>query len=242
MEKTIMSSLNGFSVSVPQALEETTEGHVVMKHGQTFSVRLHNGHKTDGYCKPADAELWIQGRHVGNFRVPAGQTVIIEHPANDYGKFTAYKNDSQEAIQIGLDTTNNDNGLIKVVWKPGTLPCKVPVYVEPEINWWPAIYSTIYSKEYEYDNVGWHYNTTTTYKTCLHNNTRNSCCPGKLIGGGVGLSGNSDQEFSEISSLMYDEPENVIYLRIAFREDDPRPISSSKVWKVQSTKVPRRLQ
>jgi len=245
-----MSSLNGFSVNVPQAQEETSEGHVVLRHGQNFSLRLHNGHKYCGANKPSDAEVWVQGRYIGTFRVPANQSITIEHPVNDFGKFTAYRNDSQEAEQIGLDPTSNDNGLIKVVWKPGNQQDN-----KVQITWdytWPYYYSDCHKKITEFDNYyydGHYYSTAVNNKLC--NVTRNyepsscvttSCChSNNLTGGGVGLSGHSHQRFSEINQLSYDEPETVIYLRIAFRDEEPRPITSNTVYKVQSTNVPRRL-
>lgn len=250
-----MSSLNGFSVNVPQAQEETSEGHVVLRHGQNFSLRLHNGHKYCGANKPSDAEVWVQGRYIGTFRVPANQSILIEHPVNDYGKFTAYRNGSQEAEQIGLDTTSNDNGLIKVIWKPGNQPVD-----RVQTTWdytWPDYYSDCRKKVNEFDNTyddGHYYRTTTSTRSYDLNTTygtghygpsscvTTSCChSNNLTGGGVGLSGHSHQQFSEINQLSYDEPETVIYLRIAFRDEEPRPITSNTVYKVQSTNVPRRL-
>ena len=92
-----MVTLNGFSVSISEAQEETSENYIVLRHGQTFSLRLHNGHKENGKCIPADAEIYVQGKYCGTFRVAAGQTVWLERPLNDSGKFTAYRNNTYEA-------------------------------------------------------------------------------------------------------------------------------------------------
>ena len=249
-----MSSLNGFSVNVPQAQEETSDGYVVLKHCQNFSLRLHNSHKSGGMFKAADAEVWIQGKLIGTFRVPANQSIALEHPVNDTGKFTAYKNNTPEANQIGINPDSEDNGLIKVIWKPGSQQVN-----EVQITWdytWPN-HDIIYHKNIqEFDNSyydGHYYRTTTDDKS--YNITRSygsgnsepydcvtaSCCTNDyLTGGGVGLSGHSNQHFTQISELSYDEPETVIFLRIAFRDSEPRPITHS-VYKVQSTNVPKRL-
>jgi len=252
-----MSSLNGFSVNVPQAQEETSDGYIVLKHGQNFSLRLHNGHKYCGGNKPADAEVWIQGKLIGTFRVPANQTIEIEHPVSDSGKFTAYKNGSSEARQIGIDPDSNENGLIKVIWKPGnqkvnqvhvtwnswSLDC--PSYLQRKI--------TVFDNSYNDDR---YYKTTTSDRSCNLNTiydtggyAKSYCCMttscsknNDLVGGGVGLSGHSHQAFSEIEQLDYNEPETTIFLRIAFRDDVPRSITTTSVYKVQSTNVPRRLR
>ncbi len=228
--------LNGFSASVKEAQEETSNGYVVLRHGDTFSVRLTNRHKENGQCKPADACIYIQGKFVGCFRVPFGQTVIIEHPTNDSGKFTAYCNGSQEASQIGLDKDDPDNGLIKVIWKPGSYPIKIPIM---KVSWdCPTFTEPWYDNSNHYYDGGYSINWTidTTTSCC----TTRSCSSGNLVGGGVGLSGHSNQNFVETSSLNYDEPETTIYLRIAFRDNEPRPIKTT-VYKV-STPIPRPLK
>lgn len=246
-----MTSLNGFSVNVPQAQEETSDGYIVLKHGQNFSLRLHNGHKYCGNNKPADAEVWIQGKLIGTFRVPANQTVEIEHPFNDSGKFTAYRNGSSEANQIGIDPDSNENGLIKVIWKPGSQ--KVNQVQITWDSWVPEYPSYINHKIAELDNSyddGHYYRSITSDRSYnLNGNIESTCCvtnycskESDLVGGGVGLSGHSNQAFSEIEQLNYNEPETTIFLRIAFRDDVPRPISVTTVYKVQSTNVPRRLR
>lgn len=246
-----MSSLNGFSVNVPQAQEETSDGYIVLKHGQNFSLRLHNGHKYCGSNKPADAEVWIQGKLIGTFRVPANQTIEIEHPVNDSGKFTAYRNGSIEASQIGIDPASNENGLIKVIWKPGNQKVN-----HGQITWdsWLPGYPYYYVNHNSYDD-GHYYRSITSDKSYNSNTTTEIghvepyCCSfascsnsDNLVGSGVGLSGHSNQAFSELEQLNYNEPETTIFLRIAFRDDVPRPISSTPVYKVQSTNVPRRLK
>ena len=216
--------LNGFSVSVPESQEETSDGYVVLRHNQNFSIRLHNGHKFNGSCKPADAEVYVQGKHVGTFRVPYGQTVIIERSVDDNGKFTAYRNGTYEAQLAEIDAGDPNNGLIKVIWKPG-YKYRPPVnYVSNNINInWEDLTSN-------------HYLDSGTVTNYASHSTR-KCC---LSGGGVGLSGHSNQSFSEVDSLIYDEPETTIFLRIAFR-DEIRSIKQKR-HKVYSTRVPRPLR
>lgn len=251
--------LNGFSVSVPQAQEETTNGYVVLNHGQTFQIRLHNSHKSDGQCKPADVEIYVQGKYCGTFRVPYGQTVLLERSTEDDGKFTAYRNGSSEAKQIGLDANSDDNGLIKVVWKPGTKQCRPLNVSTPNIVWpWPyQPYVEPYREPYwtpEPYTITWGDNTTSgcnTFSNKLRSISTSSASMGNsiqcsytssndLCGGGVGISGHSDQNFSETEPLSYDEQSVTIYLRIAFRDSEPRPLKTT-VYKVE-TNIPRRIK
>jgi hypothetical protein len=240
-------NLNGFSVSVPQALEEKSDGYVVLNHAQPFSIRLHNHHRDNGNSKPADAEIWIQGKLMGIWRVPANQTIVIERSTEDDGKFTAYRNGSTEAKQIGLDATSDENGLIKVVWKPGYKPERPHTHIitSPTIIWpyvpycppepwttepyldWDTGYKITYG-----DNTTC--NAISATRSCSYTSSNDLC------GGGVGLSGHSSQNFSETEALSYDETSTTIYLRIAFRDNEPRPLKSV-VYKVE-TNIPRRLK
>ena len=250
-----MSTLNGFSVSCPEAQEETSDNYVVMKHGQTFSLRLHNGHKENGKCIPADAEIYVQGKYCGTFRVAAGQTVWLERPLNDSGKFTAYRNNTREAKQAEIDPTSYDNGLIKVVWKPGR---EQPDFVRdvykhvadyPRIEWsqpylnWNYYDPSTTTTDYQ---TFTDYNTTYCSTSCQSATTPTNCvrsCRSNdgLVGGGVGLSGHSNQSFNEVSPLDYTNQETTIHIRIAFRDDVPRPIKAvHKV--VYESKAPRPLR
>jgi hypothetical protein len=249
MEQNFMATLNGFSVSVPQAQEETSEGYIVMRHGDTFKLRLSNRHKFAGSCRPADAEVYVQDKYCGTFRVPYGQTITLERPLNDTGKFTAYRNGTAEATQAEIDPDDSDNGLIKVVWEPGYkyefpvvhttyLRCPSwPDYNDNSNHYNDGGYVITYGDNTTYGN-----NTTcnyTTMRSCTCSNTNS----GNLVGGGVGLSGESRQSFSETAELVHDECCTVIYLRIAFTNDEPRPINSMRavVYKVE-TNIPRPLR
>ena len=227
--------LNGFRVSVPESQEETSDGYVVLRHNQNFSIRLHNSHKFNGSCKPADAEVYVQGKHVGTFRVPYGQTIIIERSVDDNGKFTAYRNGTYEAQLAEIDAGDPNNGLIKVVWKPGYKYSRRTIYddiINDNISIsWSGLGTT--------DVNSTHYLDSGTCTNCCTDTIGCSTTRG-LSGGGVGLSGHSDQTFSEVDSLTYDEPETTIFLRIAFR-DEIRSIKQKR-HKVYSTRVPRPLK
>ena len=254
MEEIAMSTLNGFSVSVPEAQEETSDGYVVLNHGQHFRIRLHNSHKDNGIGKAADCEIYLSGKYIGTYRIPYGQTVLLEHPINDFGKFTAYRNGTPEANQAEIDSNDPDNGLIKVVWKPGTKKCHYEV-IDPYIGtgnhyprtWIDAI-ETYPITRYDTTSaaIPLYYNTTTdgghhffngSTSCCVKAHATRSC--NDLTGGGIGLSDHSNQKFTETEPLDYNECDTTIYLRIAFRNNEhvPRPLKP-----VYKTSVPRPLK
>jgi hypothetical protein len=219
MEETTMSTLNGFSVSVPEAQEETSDGYVILKHNQHFRIRLHNNHKDNGIGKTADCEIYLQGKYIGTYRISFGQTILLEHPINDFGKFTAYRNGTPEAEQAEINSDDPDNGLIKVIWKPGTKKRHYEV-IDPYIG------------------TGNHYPRTWIDAICCAKAHATRSC-NDLTGGGIGLSDHSNQKFTETEPLDYNECDTTIYLRIAFRKPscEPRPIKT-----VYKTSVPRPLK
>lgn len=170
--------------------------------------------------------------------MPYGQTMTLERPVNDASKFTAIRNGTYEAQCAELDERSPDNGLIKVVWKPGHQETSWynAVVNYPRITWYED--NTSFDNSYDDDHaytigtVSCRYDCNTTTKSC-------SCSSNELSGGGIGLSGNSNQEFSEVSNLCYDEPETTIYLRIAFR-DGIKPLKR-KVYKMHS-RLPKPLR
>jgi hypothetical protein len=246
--------LNGFTVEIPECKEETNTGYVILKHNENFRIKLRNHHKKDGHGTPSDADVYVNGIFTGSFRIDYGQTVSLEHPLNDSGKFTAYRNGSNEANQIGLDPNSEDNGLIKVVWKPGNYKVRsIPLVVTPDWSW-PYNPSISYPLNDNYYDDGHYINIHHTYNTAYSstrsttsgydNNAVCSCISANhnndLVGGGIGLSGNSNQTFTETDSLEYTEQSTTIFLKIAFRDSEPRPIKP--VYKVHSTSIPRTLR
>ena len=239
-----MSELNGFSVSIPETRNEDCMGNVKIDHKQQFRIRLHNSHKFNGCGKPADADVYVDGKHVGTFRVSYGQTVMLEHPINDNGKFTAYRKGSSEAYQAGINAYSDDAGLIKVVFKPGTKTCPVvtinawtqPITYSP--NWYCNLDNVTYRGGYSTNTQSMSYNNDcATTKCCVssENKTRGA------VSGGVGLSGMSNQSFHETDKLLYDEQSHTVYLRLIFdAEDMPRSIYDHRP--VYSTNYPRPLR
>jgi hypothetical protein len=107
---------------------ETGNGYVQMKHGQVYTLRLKNGNSAR-----CDCEIRIDGKHVGTFRLNAFQSMLLERPANDTGRFTFYREGTEEARKAAIETGASQNGLVSAVFKPETKP---PPVSEPFGQQW----------------------------------------------------------------------------------------------------------
>jgi len=265
-----MSTLNGFSLTVVGAYEETSDGYTKISHGKQYSLRLHNAHRGSNGCVPADVEVFIDGKSVGTFRINYGQTIYLERSVNDNGMFTAFKADSSEGKAVGLDANDDNCGLIKAVFRPGkvrehpvtinytyttypwgtggTPPCKPYEPIAYGVN----IYDTINTSQSHHNELGDYLNgsyckgstiaSNTTNSAMLHNTltTNTANCCCNLEAAGTGLTGQSSQSFTDIKSLEYQEPATTIMLRLAIAGSEPRPLQPVK--KVYTTNYPRKLR
>jgi hypothetical protein len=228
-----MASLNGFSIKVPECLSETSENYVVMRHGQQYSLKLSNHHKEDGRGKPCDVEIYIDDEFCGSYRIDAGQNIILERPEHSNQRFTAYRIDSKEAREAQIEN-NASMGLIRAVFRPGnkklslnhTITIDPWPYVPktPESPWVirPGVYAYAVSDWNSMTYRGSFYDNVSTSEVSVSSNTDlgSLCASRNLIGGGTGLSGESNQKFNEVDSLDYNEQATTIYLRLAFEKDE----------------------
>jgi hypothetical protein len=235
-----MVELNGFRLTVPESINESSDGYIDMEHNKVFSIRLYNRHMNNGTAKPCDATVFVNGIDVGTFRVQHGQYLIVERPINDTGRFTAIKAGTSEAVSAGIDEKDENVGLIKVIFRPGIHAYTIASYSNNQ---------TIPIPDYQcsYDNI--YNNGGYTARRCSMRGSTNSMnhsfdnassvsCGASMnysaasepsqsySGGGIGLSEESSQIFSSVGSLIYDEPATTLYLRVRFPEKSStvRPI------------------
>lgn len=103
---------NNFSVRILGG-SEMNGGYVEIDHNQNYSIQLRNDHTEN-----CDAEVYIDGNPVGNFRVNAKSSMKIDRPSNEQKKFCFLKSDSKAGKKAGLSKDNSDLGLVKVVFTP----------------------------------------------------------------------------------------------------------------------------
>lgn len=201
--------VGNFSVLILPGRERDS-GHVVVPHGSVYSIRLGNHF----YGRRCDAEVTIDGKHAGTFRLESGATMTLERPAHDEGRFTFYRNCSNEAKLAGvIKVANNDRGLVQVVFKP-----------EHEVKRWPV-------PESRYTPAGW---ATTdcdgpeekTSGGILRSRGLVSNCSAPLSTGITGLSGHSNQQFHTVADLVYDHSQDTtITVRLVAGDEGPRELT-----------------
>jgi hypothetical protein len=103
--------LNEFSVTIAES-KEAANGYIYIKHGTQYTILLKN--ESNRRC---DAEVYLDDRQVGIWRIDCYGSIQIERPVHNNGRFTFYQVDTPEAIQAGI-TENSHTGLIRVLFKP----------------------------------------------------------------------------------------------------------------------------
>jgi hypothetical protein len=206
--------LNDFSVRIVGGNEKAS-GYVEMQHNQTYKLSLRNSR-----YNRCDAEVTIDGQHVGTWRIGPRQTITLERPAHDDGKFTFYQVGTVEARQAALDEGSSDLGLVSVTFKPEKEREELTSAIPSMSAYRGATMSAAgYQETYPQSGPG------------------NAGQPiSKGLAGGTGLSGQSKQKFYEVANLDYDySQQTTINLRLIARNDGPRPLTT------QSNPVPPRI-
>ena len=214
--------LNKYSARVVGGYE-TPSAYVELRHGQTYQLQLRNDNNSR-----CDAQVEIDGKTVGVWRLNSNQSVTLERPANDNGKFTFYKAGTAEAQSAQLDSGDFNLGLIRVTFTP-----------EQEVR---PVQSVSYSYTTTYGaSAGTPVYRGLTYtgdtSTFVSQTESLGSASKSLSAGGTGLSGHSNQNFDSVAQLDYDySGQTVIHLRLVCKEDDgPRPLTQ------YSTPVPPRI-
>lgn len=221
--------IGNFSATVPEGREHST-GHVALSHNQTYTLRLQNCWHDRG----CDAEVTIDGKPIGGFRLDRGRTLVLERSPDDNGRFTFLRLDSAEGQAAGLhEVATAERGLITVRFRPGVKVSRLR-RTPPTVPWVPT-YPTIpnpWRPPNPWDSPAW----------TADNGPRLSCSPEQEVktaggittrslstcslgppptdsssfqAGGTGLTGHSDQSFYDVAALNYDVAEEVtINLRL----------------------------
>lgn len=175
---------------------EEENGHVVMQHGKTYRVLLHNhSHRA------CDVRLELDGENVGEFRVNARAAVCLERGSEDDGYFTFYLAGTEEANRVGLGrASRNDLGLVRATFMPEKL-------VEREVKTSGGIRGS---------SIG--FDSLSSSSRLIRTQGAN------FSAGGTGLSGHSSQQFITVENLDYAPKSEwgIITLRIVGKAD-PRP-------------------
>jgi hypothetical protein len=203
--------VGNFSVLIPEGRERES-GYVQMDHGAQYSLRLGN----NDHSKRCDATVLVDGKEVGAWRINAGQSIVLERPVNDTGRFTFYKSDSQSAEQAGVgNISSQDRGLVQVTFRPE----KAPVRRGQHVNSSHGISGQSCGGEREEKTSGGILRTMSL-----------GCVPASMESGMTGLSGQSSQQFDTVAPLDYDPSgETIISIRLVAisGQDQPRELKAT---------------
>jgi hypothetical protein len=91
-----------------------SDGYVYLKHDTCYSISM-----TSKESLRKDAQVYIDGKYVGTWRLEPFRDVKIERPVHAPNKFTFYAAGSQEFVSSDLNSVDRQNlGLIQVVFIP----------------------------------------------------------------------------------------------------------------------------
>jgi hypothetical protein len=198
-----MPLLNDFGFGVVGGKENN--GYVDLDSGTKYQLKLWN-FNTKLRC---DAEVKIDGKVVGYFRIEKMDSIVIERPANDRGCFTFYAVGTIEAEIAMLGAIDeNSLGLIEVIFYPEKKSTIQKRYALPEYDNLVGIDDELQSLRKQIDSE----------------NLKSDYIPG-----GTGLSGHSNISYEIIEALSYDYDNIVtIYLRLISKKQKstfPNPIA-----------------
>jgi hypothetical protein len=97
--------------------------YVALTSGSIYAIELHNHHHTR-----CDAEVYVDGKHIGGWIVRAHDTIRIERPENAKRKFTFFDEKSYISKSTGSVVGGDNNGLISVIFKPEKYRSYEPLY------------------------------------------------------------------------------------------------------------------
>lgn len=207
--------MNDFSVRVPEGTERG--GYVELNHNTQYTLILRNNRS-----ERCDAEVSIDGNPIGTFRIAGRNSLRLERPANDDGRFTFYRYGSREANGLP-GVSMSKRGVVSVVFTPEKKVEYRPFYPVNEVKWGNTIRN----------NTSFSYTPSSTLTAgddpplasfyTASGNMRG------LKSGITGLSGQSGQTFIDVERLCYNYKEQTtINLRLAAKRQDggPRPLTA----------------
>lgn len=209
-----------FSVLIPEGREHGNQ-YVGLRHGQVYSIRI--GNHGNVSC---DAEVVVDGKPMGDYRLVPGQTWNLERPVHDPGKYTFFSADSAEGQAAGAGEVSRDlKGLLTVTFKPAKQVLR-PMSALPPTYPYRTDMQLCSARRGAHDQSVGGYSSSEVLPRSLEEKTCGGLAPGV-----TGLTGTSDQRFTEVANLDYDLTKAVVISLRLVTEDVPavrklEPVSS----------------
>lgn len=200
--------VGNYSVLIPEGVERDS-GHVALEHGRQYTLRLMN----HSFLR-CDAEVTVDGKPVGGFRLQGHGQITLETVPNDGGRFTFYSSGTTDAGQAGEGSIAvPDKGLVQVRFVPerqlaGAYKAATPV-LRGGIGG-QSVRPLGFSEQ--------------RVATCSAQPEREE----KTCGGITGMSGVSNQQFIDVQPLPDRDEANAvtISLRLITFNSGPRPLKA----------------
>jgi hypothetical protein len=225
--------VGNFTLLIPEGREKDS-GHVCLGHGQQYTIQLRN-YWNDRAC---DAEVTIDGKSEGAYRINPNDSITLETPAHDsgHGRFTFFEAHTQNAKDLGVDAIHNEQrGVIQVRFKPEYK--RVRTFVQDQEDWVPRSKR----RPRPFDPPEWPRPSpkgpTLTPQSIMRGAEEKTAggiqpcsmfadCEEKTSAGITGLTGYSNQRYVTVANLNYDPSEEVtITIRLVCAPNKPRPLT-----------------
>lgn len=195
--------VGNYSVLIPEGVERDS-GHVALEHGRQYRLQLRNHD-----YRQCDAEVTIDGKALGTFRLRGLDALVLERMPDDHGRLTFYSSGTADAAAAGEGcVAAPDKGLIQVRFVPERRREYQPKRVQT-MGLAGGLCRSAAPMKFTGDQASY-FNPVTEEKTC---------------GGITGLSGHSDQQFVTVGALDLDQSEAVtISVRLVTGVSGPRPL------------------
>ena len=100
-----------FELCIVNGLETPGTNEVEMRHGQVYQLALSNHG-----LRRAEASVAIDGKKLGAWRLSAGQTIVLERPVDQEGRFTFFRLDSTEAKAANIPKDADAGSIFAAFW------------------------------------------------------------------------------------------------------------------------------
>ncbi|XP_066282953.1 uncharacterized protein [Branchiostoma lanceolatum] len=196
------------------------EEFVEMDHGSSYRIRLTNTHP-----RPCDAQLAIDGKEVGTWRLDPRQEVELERPEDEQMCFTFFSTRMAPA-EAGIRRGEEENGLVQVTFTPEKRREERTAVKDPYRGG---------------DTVAGDDTASSDSSSQDEDEPFRSDTPLNWSSGATALQGVSRQEFEQVEGEMErdEEAQVIMILRLVARTDAPRVEVSSAPVKPLMSKRPR---
>jgi len=108
---------NNFAIKIHsnyvEQIYDANLNYITLDHNSEYKIELCNYNNVK-----ADANIKVDGRNVGKFRINANSSIIIERPVSIDKKFTFLRENSRKANRANIEIGRDKNGLIEVIFYP----------------------------------------------------------------------------------------------------------------------------